>query len=68
MDEIETEIKKFLPSLDNEALKKLIQHLIDLGVGNYSDLELIEENDLKGILKTIQARLLIRSWKSNGKF
>lgn len=68
MDEIEIEIKKTLPTLDHEIIKKLMLHLIDLGVSNYSDLELIEEDDLKGVLKTIQARLLIRSWKSNGKF
>lgn len=67
MDEIETEIKKIVPSLDEEAVTSLIQRLVELGVREKSHLELVEEHDLTDILQTIPARLLIRSWKNKYK-
>ena len=56
-----------MPSLTNTSVKALIQRLSDLGVTEYSHLNLVEEKDITDVVKIIQARLLIQSWKSKGK-
>lgn len=66
-DEIEFQIKLILPSIEDKQLKDLVNCLIDLGISKISDLNLVEEDDLKGAVKTIQARLLVKNWKNIGK-
>ncbi|XP_077970831.1 uncharacterized protein LOC144425216 [Styela clava] len=64
MDMLEREILKVLPSLPNEAVKAAAKVLCDdVGVDEVSDLCVVVEDDLKGVLKPAKIRLLLNAWK-----
>lgn len=65
-DTIKLSIKKALPFIEDGTLDALLEHLEYLGVNNFDDLKLIEEKDLTDVVKTIQARILIKCWKTTG--
>ena len=57
-------ICEILPSLAPDALQAILEHFLSIGVESESDLRLLEESDLKEVLKPIQRRKLINSWKT----
>ena len=64
---LEFGLLKALPKLSSSNVSKIEDFLRnDLNIDNASDLALVEETDLtqKGLLKRIQARQLIRYWKT----
>ena len=63
---MEHNIKIVLPSLDDKKIEAVLDLLVDLGVINSDDLQHVEKDDLTsaGILKTIEARKLIKFWKN----
>lgn len=67
MDKIEIQIKQVLPLVDEIVIKSIVERLAELGVSDTSHLTLVEENDLLPLVKVIQARLLIKSWRNEGK-
>ena len=63
------QITETLPNLNQETTNEVHNRLINLGVENFNDLQLVEEKDLTkdGLLKPIHARKLVRHWKSKEK-
>ena len=62
MDKVIKIIQRILP-LAPELLKSIEDKLVDLGVGDVSDLQHLQENDLTEILKPIQIRKLLQHLK-----
>ncbi|CAK8690878.1 uncharacterized protein LOC143465988 [Clavelina lepadiformis] len=62
MDKI---ILKVLPNLPQEMLLQLENTLESLGVENKKDLIYVSEKDILPVLKPVQARKLITSWKQD---
>ena len=60
MDKVTRIIQQILP-LPPELLKPIGEKLVELGVGDVSDLQHLQENDLSSILKPIQIRRLLRT-------
>ena len=63
MDKVIKIIQRIL-SLAPELLKSIADKLVDLGVGDVSDLQHLQENDLSSILKPIQIRRLLQHLKA----
>ena len=64
MDKVIKIIHRILP-LAPELLKSIEDKLVDLGVGDVSDLQHLQENDLTEILKPIQIRKLLQHLKAS---
>ena len=56
MDEIDDKIEKALPNLSFDMVGKVREKLESIGVMSISDLQLVTEEDLSGILRPISAR------------
>ena len=63
MDKVTRIIQQILP-LPPELLKPIEEKLVELGVGDVSDLQHLQENDLSSILKPIQIRRLLQHLKA----
>ncbi len=64
-ESLQHEIKKTLPELENEMLKTLAAHLIDVvGVRNREDLIFVGSDDITSFLTPIQSRKLIQAFKN----
>lgn len=50
--------------LPPELLKSIEDKLVELGVGDVSDLQHLQENDLSSVLKPIQIRKLLQHLKA----
>lgn len=68
MSDIKRALLDVLPTLSETLLSAVADHLSDCGVEEESDLQFVEENDLKELLKPIQCRKLLRSWKVKGLY
>ncbi|XP_048245216.1 uncharacterized protein LOC124118583 [Haliotis rufescens] len=60
MEEIKRKLRTTLPSLDDLAVRVLLEKLDSLGVENLADLGLLQYEDLSGVLKPVQIRKLLR--------
>lgn len=63
MDEVIHFIKKSLPQLSQLMLEKVKEKLVDIGVCDFGDLKLIQEEDLLDVLKPIQIRKIMQQCK-----
>ena len=64
MEEIKQKIQSVLSTLEPSLLEEVMQHLTNgLGVETIGDLKYVEPSDLP-MLKSIQVRKLIQSWKT----
>lgn len=63
MDKVTKIIQQTLP-LPPELLKSIEDKLVELGVGDVSDLQHLQENDLSSVLKPIQIRKLLQHLKA----
>ena len=60
-------ISKVLPHLEKNKAEAVIERLTELGVQNETDLSMVQESDIAGILNGIAARKLITSWKNKNR-
>lgn len=68
MDDIATFVKEALPMCSTPAtLQPIMDVLKDVGVETLDDMQLIQTNDLAGVLRPIQARKLIAHVKSKSR-
>ncbi|CAB3977260.1 Hypothetical predicted protein [Paramuricea clavata] len=56
MDAIMKLIKETLPNLSQETLENVKEKLVDIGVSDVDDMQLVQEQDLSDVLKPIQIR------------
>lgn len=64
MEEIKWKVQSVLPTLEPTLLGDAMQHLTNgLGVETIDDLKYVEPSDLP-MLKSIQVRKLVESWKT----
>ena len=68
MNFLETSILRVLPGLNDVTKTKIVECLHNCGVDEEGDLPFVEEKDLLPVLKSIQARKLVVSWKNEGKY
>ncbi|GBM77578.1 hypothetical protein AVEN_186845-1 [Araneus ventricosus] len=68
MEIIRCKIVQILPSLQSNIQDSLIKLLEDIGITAEDELKYVQESDLTAILRPIQARKLIDSWKQLGVF
>ena len=68
MNFLETSIIRVLPGIAEAEKTKLIETLMQCGVTEEGDLLFVQEKDLLQVLKPIQARKLVSSWKDEGKY
>ena len=69
MDGIATFVREALPMCSTPAtLQSIMDVLKDVGVETLDDMQLIQMNDLAGVLRPIQARKLIAHIKSKARF
>ena len=59
MDEVMRLIKETLPNLSQETFENVKEKLIDIGVSDVDDMQLVQEQDLS-VLKPIQIRKIIQ--------
>ena len=63
MNSIEEEIRKVLPALLDNDVKKVLTLLQDeLGVDGIEDLQHVKDSDFTTVLKPVQARKLLKAW------
>lgn len=62
-EELVKTIKTVLPSLEDNVLEGVITTLIECGVESADDLQYVREADLNQVLRPIQARRLLDTWK-----
>lgn len=68
MDDIATFVREALPMCSTPArLQPIMDVLKDVGVETLDDMQLIQINDLAGVLRPIQARKLIAHVKSKSR-
>lgn len=65
---ISSVITKALPDLPLAVLNSVLDTLKTLGAETKDDLQYITEEDLRPVLKPIQARKLVASWVHNSKY
>lgn len=58
------QIQAILSDIHKETLLKVVNKLMEDGVGDMDDVKYVEESDLLGILSPIQCRKLLHSWKN----
>lgn len=65
MESVKDFVIRLLPSLSNEVFEQLMDCMInDCGVETVDDIQLLEENDLRPVLKPVQIRKLLQFKKS----
>ena len=62
MEEIRNKIMSVLP-LEEDVMTPLMKKLEDVGVENPDDLKFVQPHDMGTLLKPIQVRKLLQSWK-----
>ncbi|KAL7882934.1 hypothetical protein SRHO_G00005920 [Serrasalmus rhombeus] len=62
-DDIKSSISTVLPDLPESILNIVEETLQSLGVGTIDDFQFVQEADLLCVLRPIQARKLVASWK-----
>lgn len=64
MNEVKEKITSCLPDLGEQKLQELM-HILreDIRVATVDDLALVEQGDITCVVKRIQARKLLLSWK-----
>ena len=68
LDSIKSSIAVAIPRLTPEKVEEVANVLIDdHGVDDMVQLKLVEAEDLKSVLKTVQIRTLLQSWRGTGK-
>lgn len=68
MDLVKKKLVALLPDIEQDTLLKLYQVLEDIGVQSAADMSFIEEKDMVEVLKPIQVRKLLKSWKAGRYF
>ena len=68
LDSIKISIAVAIPRLTPEKVEQVANVLVDdHGVDDMVQLKLVEAEDLKSVLKTVQIRTLLQSWRGTGK-
>ena len=62
MEEVRSKIMLVLP-LEEDVMTPLMKKLQDVGVENPDDLKFVQPEDITTLLKPIQVRKLLQSWK-----
>lgn len=66
--DIRSFISKVLPDLPGSILSIVEETLQSLGVDTLDDFQFVKEADLLTVLRPVQARKLVASWKQNCKY
>uniref|UniRef100_A0AAR2LM09 Uncharacterized protein n=1 Tax=Pygocentrus nattereri TaxID=42514 RepID=A0AAR2LM09_PYGNA len=66
-DDIKSSISTVLPDLPESILNIVEETLQSLGVGTIDDFQFVQEADLLCVLRPIQARKLVASWKQTSQ-
>lgn len=66
-DLLRTNIHSILDSVSDETVNNIIQAVKDVGLVSLSDLQFVQEEDLKLVLKPILRRKLIKAWSNPSK-
>ncbi|KAL6458904.1 hypothetical protein MHYP_G00323760 [Metynnis hypsauchen] len=66
-DDIRSSISSVLPDLPGSILNIMEETLQSLGVGTIDDFQFVQEADLLCVLRPIQARKLVASWKQTSQ-
>ena len=68
MNSIKEEIRKVLPALLDNDVKKVLTLLQDeLGVDGIEDLQHVKDSDFTTVLKPVQARKLLKAWRQKDR-